>query len=205
MPYVAEVGTENWTDATRPTSTATTAATAGGESTVRSPLGICAGSRPAGGGVHPPNARVGATAGWGWAWAVGMRPPRPVWLVVVPVRGGREEPRAARSADAGLVVVPPDAVQRGGLDVDRLEPEHLALRRVQEVREVGTHLGDRLAGSNDVMQGARAQHAVVQRVDEPELVVRPLIGDRHHAGQQRRRQAGAADPVLRPERPVREH
>ena len=103
------------------------------------------------------------------------------------------------------LVVPTRVVQRGALDVDGLEPEQLALRRIQEVREVGAHLGDRRVRGNDVMQGTRAQQVVVQRVDEPELVVGALVCDRHHSGQERRRQAGAADPVLIPERPVREH
>jgi hypothetical protein len=58
---------------------------------------------------------------------------------------------------------------------------------------------------HDVMQGTRAEHVVVEGIDEPELVVRRLVGDRDHAGQERRRQARAADPVLRPVRPVREH
>ena len=110
-----------------------------------------------------------------------------------------------RRTDPRLVVVSGCVVQRRALHVDRPQPEELPGRRVEEVREVGANLGDRRLGRRDVVESRRAEQVVVERVDEAQRVVVDLVGHRDHPRHQRGRQAGAADPVLIPVRPVREH
>ncbi len=82
------------------------------------------------------------------------------------------------------------------LVVDDPGGELESVRGIDAVDEVGPRLID-LAGRDDVLDRVRvAEKAVQPRVHESGRLARELVGSRDHTGEQRRGQAGAADPVL---------